>query len=182
MSFLGTKKKTDFLSPAVNKIPSKSTIKSIELLVRNKEDNNAANFKNLWEQAGIVDGSKRKIGVFMKDHGSNTTGCPCVSAFEDMLSEATETVELVDISSGLSFCMSVKDDTELDLMRKSSVLSNKIMKHGFIAKMEAVVDKDQVITRKYISSRIDSVGLVNMAHIFVAAISSDCRRATSPTS
>lgn len=147
--FLGTKKKVEFLSPAIENIPSKSPIKEIHLLTRNKDDNNAKNFETLWEQTGLVDAAKRVIGIFMKEHERNKNGGACVGPFEARLSEASEQVTLVDIAAGLSFCMSVKDDMELDLMRKSSVLSNKIMKHGFITKMESVIDQEEAITRKY---------------------------------
>ena len=146
--FLGTKKKTEFLAPAVENIPPKSHVKEIHLLVRNKDDNNAQNFDTFWDQAGIVNGSKRTIGIFAKEHEQNKSEGACVGPFETRLSQAKELVELVDIASGLSFCMSVKDDSELDLIRKSSVLSNKIMKHGFVTKMESVIDQEKSITRK----------------------------------
>ena len=145
--FLGTKKKTEFLSPALENIPPKSQVKEIHLLVRNKDDNNAQNFETLWDQAGIVDGSNRAIGIFLKEHEQNKAGGACVGPFETRLSQAKDLVHLVDIASGLSFCMSVKDDSELDLIRKSSVLSNKIMKHGFITKIESVIDQEKSITR-----------------------------------
>ncbi|GKY95619.1 hypothetical protein MPSEU_000523200 [Mayamaea pseudoterrestris] len=156
--FLGTTKKTEFLRQAVANIPRKGCpIKEIRLLIRNKEDNNAHNFETLWEQAGIVDGSNRTIGILAKEHDQNKAGGACVGPFETRLSDASNQITLVDIASGLSFCMSVKDDLELDLMRKSSVLSNKIMKHGFVVKMESVIDQEKAITHEQLAQYIEDI-------------------------
>jgi len=167
--FLGTKKKIDFLRPAAEKLKtndenSKSTIKDLHFLLRNKADNNAENYGTLWESAGItkINGKKRVVGVFVKERDENLRSGGIVGPWEAKLAEAAGNgddapLDLVDAQPGLAFVMSVKDDTELDLLKKSSVLSNKVMKHGYIKKMEEVIDSEQAITHEALAAYVDEI-------------------------
>jgi len=174
--FLGTKKKVEFLQPVVQALASgkyksnKMKLSEFRTLLRNKSDNNASNYDTLWEAAGIVDlnGTKRKVGIFVKERTFNVNGGGIVGPWEEKLSPVAKTngdsetggstmVELVDVSHGVAFCMSVKDETELDLMKKSSVLSNKVMKHGWIKKMEQVIDGEESITHDKLATYIDEI-------------------------
>lgn len=142
--FLAAKKKIEFVQPAASKLPA-GGIKAIHTLLRNKADN-AENYQKLWEEAGITANSetKRLIGMLVKETEENQQSA-VIGPWEAKLSEAAAnggTIEKVDVSAGIGFCMSVKDDSELDLMRKSSVLANKVMKHGCVKKMEEVIDSD----------------------------------------
>ena len=159
--FLASKKKCEFIQPASEKIPEKSPIKEIHLLLRNKEDGNSANYKTLWDAAlaARVNGEKRKVGVILKEREANTATGGILAPWEVKLTERADSgeIELVDVAHGLSFAMSVKDETELDLMKKSSVLSNKVMKHGYVKKMEEVIDSEESITHEELSSFVDEI-------------------------
>lgn len=149
--FLAAKKKVEFIQPALSKLPAGNVVE-IHTLLRNKADN-ADNYQKLWEEAGITSSptSKRVIGMLLKE-GEENQSSATVGPWEQRLAEASSNgdkaalIERVDVAAGIGFCMSVKDETELDLLRKSSVLSNKVMKHGYIKKMEEVIDSEDAST------------------------------------
>jgi nucleosome binding factor SPN SPT16 subunit len=159
--FLATKKKCDFLQPAVDKVPKNSPLSAIHLLLRNKEDNDAKNYETLVKEAfeARVNGTKRAIGVIIKEREANIGGGGMLGPWETRLTALSEEqdVALVDVAAGLSFTMSVKDETELDLIKKSSVLANKVMKHGYVKKMEEVIDSEQSITHEALASYIEDI-------------------------
>ncbi|CAB9516099.1 FACT complex subunit SPT16 [Seminavis robusta] len=163
---VAAKKKCDFLRPAADAIPKDSAIKEIHLLLRNKEDNNAENYDTLWEQAGIPteppegeDAKKHAVGILLKERTANKESGGLLGPWEQKLDEAVEkkTVELVDSAPGLAMVMSAKDDTEQDLMKKSSVLSNKVMKHGYIKRMEEVIDEETSVTHEQLAAHVEEI-------------------------
>ena len=161
--FLATKKKCDFIQTAVDKKPRNSAITKMTILVRDKEDNNAANFSTLLNEVescrdGLEEKEKVKIGVFAKEYESNTTTKnPNVTGWQEQVDAASETTETVDVSSAMGFVMMVKDASELDCMKKSSVLSNKVLKHYFIPKLEDVIDKELSVTHETLAEEIEGV-------------------------
>jgi nucleosome binding factor SPN SPT16 subunit len=158
---LATKKKCDFLQAAADAIPENSPINAVHFLLRNKEDGNAQNYDTLWNEAMVarVNGEKRKIGVLLKEREANAASGGILGPWEAKLTKEAESedVELVDVSPGIAFAMSTKDETELDLMKKSSVLSNKVMKHGFVKRMEEVIDTEESITHDQLASYVDEI-------------------------
>jgi nucleosome binding factor SPN SPT16 subunit len=150
---LTTKKKCDFLEAAA-KIPKGSPLKAVHLLHKSKGDNNADNFETLLRAIPKSDEGKRIVGCLTKEADINTTGM--VAAFEAALSEADD-IEVVDNAAGLSFVLATKDDMELDLMKKSSVLSNKVMKHGCVARLEEIIDAEEKITHETFSAYIEEI-------------------------
>ena len=162
--FLATKKKCEFLRAAAKNVPDGSSIKEIHLLLRNKEDNNAENYQTLWEQAGIPDtgsenGDRHRVGAVLKERANNKESGGILGPWEQKLEEAEEKkqVSVVDTAPGLATVMSIKDNDEQDLMKKSSVLSNKVMKHGYIKKMEEVIDVEQKITHEELAQYVEGV-------------------------
>lgn len=159
--FLATKKKCDFVEPAVKSIPTKSSIKEINLLLKSKDDDNSENYEKLWKEAfaARVNGEKRTIGVFLKERDMNIEGGGLVAKLEKKLNEAAETdgIVLVDVAAGISFTMSVKDELELDLIKKSSVLSNKVMKHGYVKRMVKVIDSEESIKHEDLATFVEEI-------------------------
>lgn len=158
---LATKKKCEFLESAVGKAPPGSTILGLTLLMRNKADNNAENFATLLKEAGMTENGengkgKKKVGVLTKERGSNKKDGTILAGWEKQLDDATN-AELVDVAAGLSLVMSVKDESELDLMKKSSVLSNKVLKHGCIPRIEEVIDSELSVTHEQLSTEFDAM-------------------------
>lgn len=153
-----TKKKCDFVREASQNIPKGSPIKKMHLLLRNKEDSNAENYEILTK-AGGLGSSDCKLGIITKEREMNVEGGGILGPWEAKLTEAQEAkeVSLVDVAHGLSFAMSIKDETELDLMKRSSILSNKVMKHGYVKKMEEVIDSEKKITHEALASFVDEI-------------------------
>ena len=155
---LATKKKCEFIRPAADTLQKKTSgIQNIHLLVRNKESN-TENYDKLWKAAGL-DKGKLQVGVIMKERASNLSGGGILAPWETKLTEAQEAEEvaLVDVTAGISFVMSVKDAVELDLMKKSSVLSNKVMKHGYVKKMEQIIDSEKTITHEDLATYVEEI-------------------------
>ncbi len=48
----------------------------------------------------------------------------------------------------------VKDEAELDLCKRAAVLSNKVMKHGFVAEMENILDNDLKMKHQDIADKV----------------------------
>ena len=82
---LATKKKCEFLEPAVGNAPTESTIKKLTLLTRNKSDENKENFETLMEEAGMVKNdetdSKKRVGVFLKEWSGGINTGPILSSW-----------------------------------------------------------------------------------------------------
>jgi nucleosome binding factor SPN SPT16 subunit len=154
----GTKKKCEFIRPAVGKDENFT----IHLLLRNKEDGNAENYATMLKNATSgSDGSATKIGVLMKERSMNKQSGEksIVQGYEGRLDENVEEkkIELVDATHGLAIVMAVKDESERDLMKKSSVLSNKVMKHAFVKKLEDVIENEKKITHESFSSELEAI-------------------------
>jgi len=154
-----TKKKIDFLKPAVGKDEDFT----IHLLLRNKEDGNDENYTTLLKQVSEKrnDDSVAKVGVIQKERAGNkeSSKAAIVSSYEEKLDGAMEAkdIELVDATHGIGIIMAVKDDEERDLMKKSSVLSNKVMKHGFVKRLEDIIEEETNITNDVFASQMNDV-------------------------
>lgn len=158
---LATKKKVDFLQPAADRIPDKSPIRSINLLLRSKDDGNAENYTTLWSElsSARINGSKRQIGMLLKERDANKESGGILGPWESMLDQMIEkhSADLVDVCAGIAFSMAVKDEEELDLLKKSSVLSNKVMKHGYVKKMEEVIDSEEATTHEKLATFVEEI-------------------------
>ena len=156
---LTSKKKCEFLEPAVGKAPESGSVKSLELLPRNKADDNAENIEVMLKEArGESNGEDVKIGVIMKEFKSNDAKEGSnVARWENKLKDPSSKTEIVDVTGGISIVMAVKDKEELDLLKKSSVLSNKVLKHGFVPRIEEVIDNETIVTHEKIASEIEEI-------------------------
>jgi nucleosome binding factor SPN SPT16 subunit len=73
------------------------------------------------------------------------------------LNDNSSNTEIVDVAGGISIVMAVKDKEELDLLKKSSVLSNKVLKHGFVPRIEDVIDNSSKVTHEKLASEIEEI-------------------------
>lgn len=162
---LAAKKKCDFLEPAVGKAPNNGSVTSLKLLTRLKSDDNAENLEELLKAAkgglaaGGINGGKVKIGVIQKEFQSDDEAKEgsIISGWEKKLSDEFSNTKIVDVAGGISVVMAVKDRDELDLLKKSSVLSNKVLKHGFVPRIEEVIDNSWKVTHESLASEIEEI-------------------------
>jgi nucleosome binding factor SPN SPT16 subunit len=147
-----TKKKCEFLRPALGK----SDKFKMKLLLRNKADGNAENYETLIQAAQEAgDADNRKIGVILKERKYNYDNGSILSPYEKLLDESE--IDLVDIAPALSLVLGPKDESEWDLMKKSSVLCNKVMKHGFVKRLEEIIEDEKKITHEAFANEIENI-------------------------
>jgi len=156
---LATKKKCEFLEPAVGRAPKNGSVTNLKLLVRNKGDENAENYEQLLKAAREGEnGANVKVGVLTKEFkNSGRKEGSIIIGWEKKLEESSSKIEVVDVTAGISLIMAIKDEVELDLMKKSSVLSNKVLKHGFIPRIEEVIDSSLKVTHEALAAEIDAI-------------------------
>jgi len=160
---------------------------SIVFYTKNKGDNNQANYEALWkavvgdesengggeeEDGGEKENKVVVVGTLLKEMESNISRGPsalvgiwerdylqtnAAAASSDDDDDKKKKISLVDCSAGLSHVWSVKDEVELDLMKKSSVLSNKILKHGGIPQLETIINEDKPLTHEALATKIDGM-------------------------
>jgi nucleosome binding factor SPN SPT16 subunit len=155
---LSSKKKIEFLEAA--KGQENGSIFELKLLLREKSDDNAANFEEMLKYAkGKSNGETVKVGLLLKEHRANgdLKEGSIVGGWEKKLVDPDSKVDLVDITAGVSMVMAAKDDTELDLMKKSSVLSNKVFKHGFMTRLETVIEDSSKTTHEKLAQEVDEI-------------------------
>eukprot|EP01035_Chromulina_nebulosa_P019212 gene19212-25063_t len=66
-------------------------------------------------------------------------------------------LEKVEISSPIGQLLAVKDETELELCKRAGVLTNKVIKHGFINEMENIIDKDEKVSHSDLATKIEGI-------------------------
>ena len=160
---LSTKKKAEYLEPAVGNTPAGSTIVGLTVLRGNKGgNNNDENFNELLKLSELTqdsNGSKAVVGRFAKEvyMGKTSNGkIPIVAAWEQKLQDSKIT-KLVDAEPGISFVMAIKEDNEVEIIRKSSILANKVLKRGFIPRIEEIIDTELKVTHEELAGDLDGM-------------------------
>jgi len=147
--FMATAKKCSYLESAIANHKAPSGL-SIQVLHKSKDASiNSSNFSKLVGSVKTDGGSK--LGTLIK---GNFPG-----AFIASWSEFVDASKLskVEISSALGQFFAVKDETELESCKRAAVLSNKVMKHGFVAQMEEIIDKDSVVKHDDLSFKVEGI-------------------------
>eukprot|EP00814_Leptocylindrus_danicus_P000428 CAMPEP_0116039816 /NCGR_PEP_ID=MMETSP0321-20121206/23886_1 /TAXON_ID=163516 /ORGANISM="Leptocylindrus danicus var. danicus, Strain B650" /LENGTH=1054 /DNA_ID=CAMNT_0003519307 /DNA_START=38 /DNA_END=3202 /DNA_ORIENTATION=+ len=142
--FVGSKKKCEFLRPAVG-----STKKiDIEIIVWNKKDGVESVINEI---ADYLPAETNTVGVLKKEYDSHTS--KLVVAIKKTIGGR----EIVDVSHGLSLCLGVKAPEEAELLQKSAVLTNKVLKHFFIPRLENIIDEEISITHENLAQEVEAV-------------------------
>lgn len=163
---LATKKKCDFLSKAVGKAPAGSKIISFTCHVKGKDDT-PSTMTDLFQKlmtsiTNKISNGKSNIalGVLEKEwelnSSTNKANSAVVGGWQNFLNTNKQVVR-VDVSVGLGVVMANKDSEEIDLLRKCSVLTNKLLKHGFIPRLEEIIDKEVQISHEALSNEIEGM-------------------------
>ena len=156
---LSSKRKCDFLVPAMYNVTEDVPVKSLKLLTRNKSDDNAENIEEMLAIAktGCSTGNDFKIGVLLKEFKPNDNAWEGSNLAGWKKALKSDSSKVVDVTGGISLVMAVKDKDELLLLKKSSVLSNKVLKHGFFPKIEDAIDNDAKVTHKKLAADIEGI-------------------------
>ena len=62
-----------------------------------------------------------------------------------------------DVTTGLGLSMLGKEGMEVDLIRKSSVLTNKVFRHKFVPEMERIIDEGVEISHEDLATYVQGV-------------------------
>lgn len=154
--FLSNKKKIEFLQQVLDAEDQGNF--SFDFKIRDKSDGNEGHTKKLMkviESAGAGDDGKIRVGIFAKEWESNKDTAN-VAVLQRAIEES-DALETVDVGVGFGVALGVKDDEELDLIKKSSVLCNKVLKHGLIPRLEEVIDKEEKIVHEALAEEIEAI-------------------------
>lgn len=145
--FMSSAKKVGYMETAV---AGKSTTITAHFLTKVKDDGqNRESFHNML---GVIrKAGGKKLGSLYKA----TYEGPFIPAWHDVIEVGS--LEKVEVASAYGLFLSVKDDVELESCKRAAVLSNKVMKHGFVTEMEGVIDNDTKIKHEDLASKIEQI-------------------------
>ncbi|XP_034481273.1 FACT complex subunit spt16 isoform X2 [Drosophila innubila] len=140
--FLTSKKKIEFLKQAQN--ISEEGVPEIKLLVRDRTDKDQANFEKLIK---TIQNSKKgkRLGVFTKDAFPGEFS----EAWKKMLTAAK--FEHVDISTIIAYLMCPKDESEINNVRKASLVSMDIFNKYLKDEIMDIIDSDRKVKHTKLS-------------------------------
>lgn len=142
--FMATAKKCSYLE---KDLLGKSDTINIHILKRGKDEGMTREQFNELANAVRKSGGKA-IGSLFKGEYAGTF----IPSWMDFVNQSQ--LEKVEIATPLSFFFSVKDESELDLCKRAAVLSNKVLKHGFIQQMEIILDNDSKVSHEKLSTQV----------------------------
>nr|XP_006121060.1 FACT complex subunit SPT16 [Pelodiscus sinensis] len=148
--FMASKKKVEFLKQIANSKGSENAngVPAITLLVREKNESNKGNFEKMIE---ALKGSKngKRIGVFSKDKFPGEF----MKSWNDCLSK--EGFEKVDISAVVAYTIAVKEDGELNLMRKAAAITSEVFNKFFKERVMEIVDADEKVRHSKLAESVE---------------------------
>ncbi|XP_055534629.1 FACT complex subunit spt16 isoform X2 [Wyeomyia smithii] len=144
--FLTSKKKIDFLKP-IDKEPEEN-MPAIKLLVRDKNDKDMANFEKLLD---AIKSSKngKTLGVFTKD---KFPGSFCES-WRAFLKD--KHFENVDVSVGIGYIMSAKEDPEVITIKKACLVTVDVFNKYLKDHIMEIIDADKKVKHQKLSEGVE---------------------------
>ncbi|XP_028649456.2 FACT complex subunit SPT16 [Erpetoichthys calabaricus] len=148
--FMASKKKVEFLKQIANTKGNENAngVPPITLLVREKNESNKGNFDKMIE---AIKGSKggKTIGVFTKDKFPGEF----MKSWNDALNK--EGLEKADISAAVAYTMAVKEDGELNLMKKAASITSEVFNKFFKERVMEIVDADEKVRHSKLAESVE---------------------------
>ncbi|KAK4879994.1 hypothetical protein RN001_008140 [Aquatica leii] len=145
--FLASKKKIDFLRQAENN--REDTGIALKLLVRDRNDKDAANFKTL---ISAIKASKngKTLGIFSKD---NYPG-----EFMDSWKAALKKEEFnsVDISAAIGYLIAPKEDPEVITIKKACMVTVDVFNKFLKDQIMEIIDSDRKVKHSKLAEGVES--------------------------
>jgi len=146
--FLASKKKIEFLKPIQDAQKQLENIPPITLLLRNKGDNDAENFKKLID--GIKESKEGKtVGVFSKDNFKGDF----VKGWTDAVGSAK--YEKVDLASQFAYVMAVKEEVEVSHIKKAAAVTSALFDKFFKQQVVKIVDDEKSVKHSKLADQIE---------------------------
>lgn len=146
--FLATKKKIDFLRSLQEKAPNNGKVPKIELLVRDKNDSNKANFEKILS---VLKFGGKLIGVFSKDKFPGDFYLECIrQLFKD-----EHGFERQDVTAAIAYILAVKEDVELQYIQKACNATETTYSRVLCKELTTIIDKEKRVSHKKLSSKLN---------------------------
>ncbi|XP_067013415.1 FACT complex subunit spt16 isoform X2 [Anabrus simplex] len=146
--FLASKKKIEFLRQVENS-KDENSVPPVKLLVRDRTDEDKANFTKL---VNAIKGSKKgkTLGVFSKD---NYPG-----AFMDAWRSALkkEQFENVDVSAAVAYVMAPKEDSEILTIKKACLVSVDVYTKYLKDQIMEIIDSDKKVKHAKLAEGVET--------------------------
>lgn len=148
IAFLASKKKIDFLKKLENSRDENSSLPPVKLFVRDKTDKDKTNFSKLIE---LIKSSKSgsTVGTYIKDKFSGEF----LSSWRGLLK--AERLEMVDVSATMAFVMSMKDDSEIKVIRKASEATNDVFNKFLKDQIIEIIDSDKSVRHSKLAEEVE---------------------------
>mgnify|MGYP003384961126 CR=1 FL=1 len=142
--FMATNKKCGYIEAAVQTQP----VDGIKFEFFRKTKDEGANRENFNAMLGICRKAGNKIGTLVK---ANHEGA-FIPQWTDALNNSN--IPIIEIAPCMGVYFSVKDDVEMESCKRAAVLTNKVMKHGFVTEMEKILDDGSRVTHQAVASEV----------------------------
>ncbi|XP_026678301.1 FACT complex subunit spt16 [Diaphorina citri] len=144
--FLASKKKIEFLRQIES--VKDDDVPPVKLLTRNKDGDDKESFNTIIK--AIKDSKKGKsIGVFAKENFKGTF----IDAWKKVLGD--EKFENVDMTSVFAYIMSVKEESELNVLKKASQVSVDLFNKYLKDQILDIVDADKKVKHVKLSEGVE---------------------------
>lgn len=146
---LASKKKIEFLKVIESSKENEKDVPPVTLITRDKTDKDQANYNKLIE---VISKSKngRRVGEFTKDK------------FEDdeFLTEWKKVYnakgfETVDVGSQIAYIIAPKEDSEVELIKKASGLTNEIYERYLKDEITEIIDADKKVKHSRLADGVE---------------------------
>eukprot|EP00605_Chrysophyceae_sp_TOSAG23-4_P002193 GSChrysophyteH1.ASY1.ANO1.2423.1 assembled CDS len=147
--FMATAKKNKLFEDSVLPAMNENT-QTVVLLEKTKDDGqNREHMNDLLNRMREKGG--KKVASFFKQPFEGKF----IPTWMQMLKDSQ--LEMHEASPSFGSFFAIKDEDEAENCKRAAILTNKVMKHGFVQKMENILDSDDHITHEKLSSDIDEI-------------------------
>ncbi|RWS01709.1 FACT complex subunit spt16-like protein [Dinothrombium tinctorium] len=146
--FLASKKKVEFLKQINSHKENEKDVPQITLLVRDKADKDKANFEKLLDTI-LKSKNGRRIGEFSKEKFTN-------EFIEDWRKAiSTKDFDHVDISSDIAYLLAVKEDPEIEIMKKAAQASVDVYAKYLREEITEIIDSDKKVKHAKLAEGVE---------------------------
>ncbi|XP_046740130.1 FACT complex subunit spt16 isoform X2 [Diprion similis] len=149
INFLASKKKIEFLRSVENQKTEDTGVPSVKLFVRDRTDEDKANFAKLIE---VIKNSKKgkTLGVFSKEHYPG----PFMDSWRAALK--AKSFETVDISAAAAYVMCPKEDMEILAIKKACLVSVDVFTKYLKDQIMEIIDSDKKVKHSKLAEGVDA--------------------------
>ena len=147
--FMATAKKLKYFEESVLPAMNENT-QQVVLLEKTKDDGqNRENMNDLINR--MRENKGKKVASFFKA----TFEGKFIPQWMTMLKDSQ--LDMHEAGPAFGHFFAQKDSDELEFCKRAAILTNKVMKHGFVTKMEEILDSDGKITHEKVSNDVDEI-------------------------